>query len=120
MSPSSLPRRARPSGDFPSSGMCLPATGLPVSQGLQIGDLYTLAGLTAYVVPPRDPATYDGRALVLLPDMTGVANVHNRILAGGFSRLSAGYLPGSQVFMRPASRHAPLGAMMPGAPPAGG
>ena len=58
------------------------ATGFPVSQGLQIGELYTVADLTAYVVPPRDPATYDGRALLLLPDMTGVDNVHNRILAG--------------------------------------
>ena len=62
--------------------MCAPATGLPVSQGLQIGELYTVAGLTAYVVPPRDPATYNGRALLLLPDMTGVSNIHNRILAG--------------------------------------
>ena len=87
--------------------MCLPATGLPVSQGLQIGDLYTLAGLTAYVVPPRDPATYDGRALVLLPDMTGIGNVHNRILAGA-SLCASGRLPWLQLCACPASPLCPL------------
>ena len=85
--------------------MCLPATGLPVSQGLQIGDLYTLAGLTTYVVPPRDPAAYDGRALVLLPDMTGIANVHNRILAGASRRVCA-----VTAAVRSRSQHAPTGA----------
>ena len=74
--------------DFLSPGMSSaaaspePATGLPVCQGLQIGEFCTLAGLPAYVVPPRDPATYGGRALLVLPDVTGTANVHNLILAG--------------------------------------
>jgi hypothetical protein len=66
----------------------VPATGVPVSQGLQIGEFCTLAGLPAYVVPPRDPATYDGRALLLLPDVTGTANVHNLVLAGASTQSS--------------------------------
>ena len=36
----------------------------------------------AYVVEPRDRSTFGGNTLLLIPDMTGVANPQNRELAG--------------------------------------
>ena len=56
--------------------------GLAVAAGMASGDFYTMAEMKTYVVPPRNPAAFDGRALLLLPDMTGVSNVQNRLLAG--------------------------------------
>ena len=41
-----------------------------------------MASMTVYVAPPRNPASFDGRALLLLPDMTGVSNRQNQELAG--------------------------------------
>ena len=72
---------------------CDAADGIPVAAGVAggvamgqtsqaRGDLYTMADMRTYVVPPRDPTTFDGRALLILPDMTGVTNKQNQQLAG--------------------------------------
>ena len=68
------------------------AEGVPVAAGADgvaigvrspsRGNLYTMANMTVYVVPQRDPMCFDGRALLLLPDMTGTVNEQNQMLAG--------------------------------------
>ena len=69
------------------------AEGIPISAGIgngvamgitesTRGGFYTMASMTVYVAPPRNPASFDGRALLLLPDMTGVSNRQNQELAG--------------------------------------
>ena len=63
------------------------ATGVAAGLGMASGDFYTMAGMETYVVPPRNPASFDGRALLLLPDMTGVLNLQNRLLAGASTDL---------------------------------
>ena len=41
-----------------------------------------LRQVPTYVVEPRDRATFNGKTLLIIPDMTGVANRQNRQLAG--------------------------------------
>ncbi len=69
------------------------AEGIPIAAGMgngvamgitqsARGGFYTMASMNVYVAPPRNPASFDGRALLLLPDMTGVSNRQNQELAG--------------------------------------
>ena len=50
--------------------------------GLRAGSVFQFGIVPCYVVEPRDRATYGGKTLLLVPDMTGVANPENRHLAG--------------------------------------
>ena len=50
--------------------------------GPRPGGFFKFGAVQCYVVEPRDRATYGGKTLLLLPDMTGMPNAQNQQLAG--------------------------------------
>ena len=61
--------------------VCCPNCSAP-TEGVPAGRRFTLGGVPCYVVEPRDRATFGSRALLLIPDATGVSNPQIRLLAG--------------------------------------
>ena len=52
-------------------------------QGIPAGRKFTIGGVSCYVVEPRHRASFQDKALLLIPDATGGGNPETQLLASG-------------------------------------